>query len=85
MNWYVRVSWRILQNPNFHSNFASNPEETQPSGMVDYEQHNSDALFILDEVMGRGEDHWVEDPRGLYTYVNQVSYVLREMSIANDQ
>ena len=28
MNWYKRVSWRILQNPNFHSNFASRPEET---------------------------------------------------------
>ena len=44
--------------------------------MVDYEQRNSDALFILDEVMERDENHWIEDPRGLYTYLNQVTHVL---------
>eukprot|EP00268_Persea_americana_P048212 TRINITY_DN5071_c1_g1_i1.p1 TRINITY_DN5071_c1_g1~~TRINITY_DN5071_c1_g1_i1.p1 ORF type:complete len:110 (-),score=2.54 TRINITY_DN5071_c1_g1_i1:472-801(-) len=85
MDWYKRVSWRILQNPSSHSNFAPRPEQTQPSIMVDYEQCNSDALFILDEVMGRGEDHWVEDSQGLYTHVNQVSHVLRGMSIADAQ
>ena len=53
--------------------------------MVDYEQRNSDALFILNEVMGRGEDHWVKNPRGLYTHLNQVAHVLRGMSIADAQ
>ena len=85
MDWYKRVSWRILQNPSSHSNFTPLPEQTEPSSMVDYEQRNSDALFILDEVMEKGEDHWVEDPRGLYTHVNQVSHVLRGMSIADAQ
>ena len=49
MNWYVRVSWRILQHQNFHFNFASCPKETQPSGsdIVDYKQRNSDALSFL--------------------------------------
>ena len=49
--------------------------------MVDYEQRNSDALFILDEVMGRGVDHWVEDPWGLYTHLNQVTMCYGECQL----
>ena len=85
MDWYKRVSWRILQNPSSHSDFAPLPEQTEPSSMVDYEQRNSNALFILDEVMERGEDHWVENPWGLHTHINQVTHVLRGMSIADAQ
>ena len=42
-----------------------------------------DALIILDEVTKRGEDHWVEDPWGLYAHVNRVSHVLLGVSIAD--
>ena len=89
MNWYVRVSWRILQNPNFHSNFTPRPQVYQPSssssGVIDYQQRNKDALMILNELTEKGEDHWAEDPRGLYTHVNQVATVLRGVSIEDAQ
>ena len=68
-----------------HSNFAPLSDEAQSSNAGDYRQRNSDALIILDEVMERGEDHWVEDPRGLYTHVDQVAHVLRGMSIVDAQ
>ena len=87
MSWYVRVSWRVLQNPNFHSGFAPRPEVHQPSGSgpIDHQQRISDALFILDDVTEKGEDHWADDPRGLYAHVNQVAHVLRGISIDDAQ
>ena len=44
-------------------------------------QRNADALSILDSVVERGLEVWIEDPYGIYIAVEQAAHVLRGMSI----
>ena len=44
-------------------------------------QRNVDALSILDRVVERGSEGWIEDPYSIYTAVEQAAHVLRGMSI----